>query len=262
MRLLRAAIVDDEPLARARLRRLLGDESTVDVVAEFGDGATAARELAGLGVDAVFADVRMPQVDGFAMLERIPPHVRPLVVFVTAYSEHAVQAFDARAFDYLMKPVAPDRLHRALERLLGQLTAIHTNPPQRMEAAQSDGYLQRLPVPDGGRMRIIDVQDIECVLAQGNYVELKVAGRTLLLRETMSELQMRLDPRRFLRIHRSRIVRLDLIEQVEPYGAGKYLLRMRNGLRMTSGRGYRAQLRHALGLGRSDNQQQRLPPFL
>lgn len=235
---LRAVIVDDEPLARARLSRLLGREREVVVVAEFGDGESAVEGLGALAADVLFVDVRMPQLNGFAMLDRLPVQQRPLVVFVTAYSEHAVQAFDTHAVDYLVKPVAPDRLHDSVQRVRRQLAA-------RGDEAR---YPDRLAVPDGMRVRIVAVRDIECVLAQGNYVELRVDGRGLLLRETMASIETRLDPRLFVRIHRSRIVRVDLIEQIEVHGAGQYLVRMRSGLRMTSGRSYRAVLRKALDL--------------
>ena len=239
---LRAAIVDDEPLARARLRRLLANEEAVAIVAEFGDGISAAEGLQAIAVDVVFLDVRMPQVDGFAMLQRLPAAQRPRVVFVTAYSEHAVQAFDARAIDYLVKPVAQDRLHESLQRVRAQLAT----------PATSHGvlphYPERLAVPDGPRLRMVAVRDVECVLAQGNYVELRVEGRSLLLRETMASIEARLDPQLFARIHRSRIVRVDLVDQIEALGAGQYVVRMRSGLRITSGRSYRASLRKALGL--------------
>lgn len=244
-RALRAVIVDDEPLARARLSRLLGREQAVEILAEFGDGESAAAGLPALAADVVFVDVRMPQLDGFAMLDRLPASQRPLVVFVTAYSEHAVQAFDARAVDYLVKPVAPDRLHDSVQRVRHQLSARAGAAPAEETAT---AYPERLAVPDGLRLRIVPVREIECVLAQGNYVELKIDGRGLLLRETMAGIVEKLDPKLFVRIHRSRIVRIDLIEQVEAYGAGQYLLRMRSGIRMTSGRSYRNQLRRALGL--------------
>lgn len=244
---LRAVIVDDEPLARARLSRLLGREPAVEILAEFGDGESAAKGLPALAPDVVFVDVRMPQLDGFAMLERLPPSQRPLVVFVTAYSEHAVQAFDARAVDYLVKPVAPDRLHDSVQRVRHQLSArAGANGASAEEAANA--YPERLAVPDGLRLRIVPVREIECVLAQGNYVELKIDGRSLLLRETMAGIAAKLDPKLFVRIHRSRIVRIDLVEQIEAYGAGQYMLRMRSGIRMTSGRSYRSVLRRALGL--------------
>ncbi len=246
---LRAVIVDDEPLARARLSRLLESEPSVEVLAEFGDGESAAQGLRTLAPDVVFVDVRMPQLDGFAMLDRLAPSQRPLVVFVTAYSEHAVQAFDARAIDYLVKPVAPDRLHDSVQRVRHQLAA---RAPGERATADAAAYPERLAVPDGLRLRIVAVRDVEYVLAQGNYVELRIDGRSLLLRETMAGIQVRLDPRLFVRIHRSRIVRIDLIEQIEAHGAGQYMVRMRSGMRMTSGRSYRAQLRAALGLAAMD----------
>lgn len=243
MRTLRAAIVDDEPLARARLARLLGAEPLLEVVGEFAD-ADAAQALAASGAEVVFLDVRMPGRDGFAMLEQLPPSTRPLVVFATAYSQHALRAFDSDAVDYLVKPVSAARLRIAVARVRERLAARQGAP-----AASSQTWLQRLAVPDGGRMRIVAVADIECAIAQGNYVELRLPARKLLLRDTMSGLEAKLDPSMFVRIHRSRIVRIDMIEHVEPYGAGQSWLRLRNGTCMTSGRGYRAQLRRVLGLG-------------
>jgi two-component system LytT family response regulator len=161
------------------------------------------------------------------------------VVFVTAYSEYAVEAFDARAIDYLVKPVAPDRLARAVERVRDTLAR---------QGAPSAAYPDRIAVSDGQRLRMIAVQDIECVLAQGNYVELRIDGRGVLVRETLAHILARLDPKRFARIHRSRIVCVDRIDQVEPYASGQYVVKMRSGLRLTSGRNYRGELRRALGL--------------
>lgn len=248
---LKAVIVDDEPLARARLIRLLDTELDIEVAGEFGDGQSAADGIAALHADVVFLDVRMPQVDGFAVIERLPPSQRPLVVFVSAFSEHAVQAFDVRAVDYLVKPVAPDRLREAVRRVryaVAQRQAQEATAASASTAAAATTYPDRLVVPDGLRMRIVPVREIECLLAQGNYVELRVDGRGLLLRETMASIEARLDPRLFLRIHRSRIVRVDLIEQLETYASGQYVVRMRNGLRMVSGRSYRGALRRALGI--------------
>jgi len=239
MRALRAVVVDDEPLARARLTRLLGSEPGVEVVGEYGDGESAAAGIRALAPDLAFLDVRMPGLDGFGVLAQLPAEARPLVVFVTAYSGHAVEAFDARALDYLVKPVAPDRLQQSVQRARQQL---------RPAVAEEPRYPERLAVPDGGRVRIVAVSELECVRAQGNYLELRVGGQELLLRETLANLEARLDPRLFVRIHRSHLVRLDLIEQLETCGTGQYVVRMRSGLRVTSGRSYRAALRRALGL--------------
>ena len=235
---LRAVIVDDEPLARARLTRLLAAEPGVDVVAEFGDGASAARALPSLAAHVLFLDVQMPEVDGFAMLEALPAAQRPLVVFVTAHAEHAVRAFDAQAADYLLKPVGPERLRESVERVRRRRAGLAVAP---------GAYPERLAVPDGQHLRVVPVTELECVRAQGNYVELCVGKRTLLLRETMANLEARLDPRLFLRVHRSHIVRLDLVDGMEACAGGGCLVRMRSGLRLAAGRSYRAALRQALG---------------
>nr|WP_153864763.1 MULTISPECIES: LytTR family DNA-binding domain-containing protein [Myxococcaceae] len=235
---MRAVIVDDEPLARARLTRLLASEADVDLVGEFADGASAAQALPGLGAHVVFLDVQMPEVDGFGMLQALPPAERPLVVFVTAHAQHAVRAFDAQAADYLLKPVGPDRLHESVERVRRRRAGLSATP---------GAYPERLAVPDGQHLRVVPVSELECVRAQGNYVELCVGKRTLLLRETMANLEARLDPRLFLRVHRSHIVRLDLVDAVEACEGGGCLVRMRSGLRLAAGRSHRAALRRALG---------------
>jgi two-component system, LytTR family, response regulator len=242
MRALRAVVVDDEPLARARLARLLGSEQGVQVVAEYGDGASAAGGIRALAPDVAFVDVRMPGLDGFGLVEQLPAEQRPLIVFVTAYSEHAVEAFDARALDYLVKPVAPDRLQESVQRVRRQLGAASAAAPLESR------YPERLAVPDGTRLRIVPVGELECVRAQGNYLALHVGTQELLLRETLANLEAKLDPRAFVRIHRSHLVRIDRIEQLESCGAGQYVVRMRSGLRVSSGRSYRAALRRALGL--------------
>lgn len=245
MNTLRAAIVDDEPLARARLSRLLGRQPDIEVVGSYADGALALEALSRQPADLVFLDIRMPEIDGFSLLDRLPPARRPLVVFVTAYRAHALDAFDVQAVDYLLKPLSEQRLAKALGRVR-DLHALRTGygPPLPADGA----YPKRIAVPDRGRMRMIDVADIIHVTARSNYVEVAVEGSTYLLRETMSGFASRLDPAHFVRIHRSRIVRIDMIEQVEPYGAAQYWLRLRNGHAMNSGRSYRNNVRAALGL--------------
>lgn len=246
---LRAAIVDDEPLARMRLARMLGEIGGVEVVGDYGDGPHAVEGLRAMPADVLFLDIRMPEVDGFQLLERLPAAGRPLVVFVSAYSERALEAFDVEAVDYLVKPLSPQRLREAVSRVR---TWIAGRPKQT--AARPPGgdaeprYPKRLAVPDGPRMRMVPVDEIELLVAQGNYVELVLPGRSLLLRETLTALAERLDPAVFVRIHRSRVVRIDMIDQVESYGAGQYWLRLKNGTCLTSGRSFRAQLRDALGL--------------
>ena len=248
MRTLRALIADDEPLARARLSRLLAGEEGVEIVASCADGVETVQAIRELRPDVAFLDIRMPGMDGFRALSSMPKAARPRVVFVTAYAEHAVRAFDAEATDYLLKPVSGDRLHEAVRRLRRSLTDDGSAAPAREEAAGPAAFFSRLAVPDQGRLRVIAVDDIDHVLAQRNYVELFVGERAYRLRETLSHLEARLDPAQFVRIHRSRLVRLDGVADIEALAHGQYLLRLRNGTRLRSGRSYRNVVRRAFGL--------------
>jgi len=243
-RALRAAIVDDELLARQRLLRMLGELGGVDVVGCYGDGHQALEGLAARPADVLFLDIRMPQLDGFQLIELLPAK-RPLVVFVSAYGERALDAFAVEAVDYLVKPLSPVRLRDALARVRAWRARLDPPAPVAQAGAR---YPERLAVPDGERVRMVPVEQISMLVAQGNYVELVLPARRLLLRETLSALVARLDPARFVRVHRSRAVRVDLIEQVEPYGAGQYWLRLRDGTCLASGRSYRHALREVLGL--------------
>lgn len=248
--LLRAAIVDDEPLARMRLARMLGEIGNVEVVGDYGNGPGAVEGLRTTPADVLFLDIRMPEVDGFQLLERLPAAERPLVVFVSAYSERALEAFDVEAVDYLVKPLSPQRLGEAVSRVRTWIASRPKRTAASLPGSDAEArYPKRLAVPDGPRMRMVPVDEIELLVAQGNYVELVLPGRSLLLRETLTALAERLDPSVFVRIHRSRVVRIDMIDQVESYGAGQYWLRLKNGTCLTSGRSFRAQLRDALGLG-------------
>lgn len=247
-RTLRVAIVDDEPLARLRLARLLGSMDGVHIAGSYGDGRAALAGLARVPVDAIFLDIRMPGLDGFALLDRLPAAKRPMVVFVSAFGERALDAFDVEAVDYLVKPLAEARVRDAVARLHARRGARGALAPTAGATADAPHYPARLAVPDGARLRMVEVADISMLVAQGNYVELVVAGRSLLLRETLTALVARLDPARFVRVHRSRAVRVDLVDQVEPCGAGQYWLRLKDGSSLTSGRRYRDALREALGL--------------
>ena len=240
MQRLRALIVDDEPLARARLRRLLGQLPEIEVVADCSNGEQAIAALHEGTQDVVFLDIQMPDMDGFDVLDSLPRERRPHVVFVTAYSEHAVRAFEARALDYLLKPVSAERLRQSVERL-------RFAPGQ---AAPGNGaYAERLAVPIGGRIHLVDTTEIDHVGAHANYVELHLGTRSLVLRETMNHLEARLDPKRFLRVHRSRIVRLDGVLEAQAQDSGRYLLRLKCGAGVVTGRSYSARIRAALGVG-------------
>jgi two-component system LytT family response regulator len=249
---LRALVADDEPLARARLRRLLGQFPDLELVAECGTGADAVDALHRLAPDIAFLDIQMPDLDGFDVLDSLPRGRQPHVVFVTAHSEHAVRAFEARAADYLLKPVSAERLRQAIERVrFARLPAAGPVGAPGGAGDPGDGaprYAERIAVPVGARIQLVPVAEIDHVQAQANYVELHVGARELVLRETMNHLEARLDPARFLRVHRSRIVRLDGIVEAEPHPSGRYALRLRSGVRVVTGRSYAAKVRAVLGL--------------
>jgi len=239
MQRLRAVVVDDEPLARARLRRLLAQHPGVEVLADCGSGEESIAAMEELRPDVAFLDIRMPDMDGFDVLDALGPRRPPQVVFVTAYSEHAVRAFEARALDYLLKPVSAERLRQAVERLRAPAA------PAMAEAA----YPERLAVPINGRIHLVESAQIDHVDAHANYVELHLGTRSLVLRETMTHLESRLDPKRFLRVHRSRLVRIDGILEAQAHASGRFLLRLKCGARIVTGRSYAARVRSALGVG-------------
>lgn len=237
---LRVLLVDDEPMARARLRRLLDEDPGVEIVGECRSGEEAADAVAALRPDLVFLDIRMPGLDGFGALRAAAAAWQPRVVFVTAHGERAVEAFDHGAVDYLLKPYSRERLQRALERA----RAAARLPPEGDDGA----FPERLSVPVGHRMRLLPVASIDCVLARANYVELHAGPERLTLRETLSAMERQLDPQRFVRIHRSRIVRIAAVTDVESLATGRYVLRLASGLRLGSGSGYRERVRQAFGL--------------
>lgn len=237
---LRVLIVDDEPMARARLRRMLGAEHGVHILGECSNGEEAASALGELKPDVVFLDIQMPGMDGFGTLHRASSAWRPHVVFVTAFSEHAVDAFEHGVVDYLLKPYSRERLRVALERARASL--------KRVASGEKETFPERLPVPIGNRLRMVPVQSIDCVVAQLNYVELHVGAERLILRETMAVMESQLDPKHFARIHRSRIVRIAAVTDIETLESGQYAFRLASGTRLSSGPSYRDKVRQAFRL--------------
>jgi two-component system LytT family response regulator len=244
----RALIVDDEPPSRERIRMLLEDHPEVNVVGESGDGRSAVAAIRALAPDLVFLDIRMPEMDGFEVLEALTPQELPRVIFVTAFDEYAIRAFEVNALDYLLKPIDPARLKSAVER------ATH---PQRdsdiaehvlalLESVKRKKHRSRIVVRDAKGAFFLSVDDITWLEAQGNYVRIHAGARSYLLRDTLKELEATLDPERFVRVHRSAIVNLDHIERIEPWSRGEYALTLRNGARLTSSRSYGAAFRALL----------------
>jgi two-component system, LytTR family, response regulator len=252
---IRTLIVDDEPLARSRLRALLEREEDITVVGECGDGNEAVAAIRELQPDLLFLDVQMPALDGFGVLEAVGGDRVPAVIFVTAYDKYAIQAFEVHALDYLLKPFDRERFHLALERARAQLQREETVAASErllalLEDAQAQAAkkpLQRLVIKSGGRVFFLRVEEIDWIEAAGNYVRLHVARETHLLRETMNALETRLDPEQFVRIHRSTIVHLDRIQELQPWFHGDYKVILRDGTQLTLSRGYRQKLQELLG---------------
>jgi len=241
----RMIIVDDEPLARERMRDLLARHADVEIVAECGDGLAAVDAVDRLRPDAALLDVQMPGLDGFDVLATAE-HA-PAVVFVTAYDEHALRAFDAHAVDYVLKPIDARRFEVAVARLRDRLRAPASDP--RVLAAELGryrGWATRLGVRTEGRIDVIAVADVHWIEAAGNYVCLKLAGTERIMRETLKSLESRLDPAAFARIHRSVIVQIDRISHLEPITHGEYLVTMRDGRTLYATRSFSQQLRHLL----------------
>jgi two-component system LytT family response regulator len=243
-------VVDDEALARRRLKRLLALEADVRVIGECADGRTALRSIAAEAPDLVLLDVQMPEVDGVEVARRLRAP-RPAIVFVTAFDHYAVQAFEIHAVDYLLKPVSRDRLADALARVRERRrrpSSAEGGLSAAIDALSSGRRpLTRVPVRDGGRVDLVDVAAIDWIEAANNYVVLHAGPRTHILRGTMADLESALDPRRFLRIHRSTIVALDGIVRLEVASRGDYDVVLRDGTTLTLSRTHRGRLEHALG---------------
>ena len=250
----RVLIADDEAPARAKLRRLLAAESDVAVVGESANGAEAAEAIGALHPDLVLLDIQMPGVDGFGTIDRVGLDAMPYTVFVTAYDEHAVRAFEVNALDYLLKPVAPSRLRVAMGRVRAALDrgAWHEQPERMaraMEAVEArEPYLRRVLVQADNRALLLPVERIDRAVADRNYVHLHVAGGRFQLRTTISGLADRLDPAHFLRVNRAEVVRLDAIKELHPWFHGDYKIVLTDGTTVMWSRRFRAQQEKTFGL--------------
>ena len=251
--MIRAAIVDDEPLARRRIRSLLAEARDVEVIAECANGVDAIESLVGSPPDLLFLDVQMPEIDGFDVLHALGVGRVPVVIFVTAYDQFALRAFEAHALDYLLKPFDDERFETALQRARERIREQQGGDLDRrlqalLETVRGDhGYLQRLVVPTGHRSVFIRTEQIDWIEAERNYVRLHVGGRGYLLRENLSRIASALDPTTFCRIHRSTIVNVDRIQAVESLFRGEYLVVLHDGTKLTSGRSYRRNLHAVMG---------------
>ncbi len=249
----RAVVVDDEALARERLRTLLDGYPQVDLVAECGDGVEAVGAVGELRPDLLFLDVQMPELDGFGVLRALDGEVPlPEIVFVTAYDRYALQAFEVHALDYLLKPFTRRRFGEAMEHVFARLAqrgAAGTAPGvasllQSLPAAERPG---RIAVRTTRGVEFVRVADVARVEAEGNYVKLHTPGGAFLLRRTLKALAAQLDPRQFVQVHRSALVNVDRIARLEPWFHGEFVVVMDDGARLTSSRTYSANLRRLAG---------------
>jgi two-component system LytT family response regulator len=238
--------VDDEPLARRGVLLRLRKFEDVEIVGECADGSSAVEKILELSPDVVFLDVQMPGMDGFEVLRTLPPENMPDVIFLTAHEQHALQAFEVNALDYLLKPVDDERFAAALDRARCRVdSSTKTRAAERileMLGHNSSKYATRFAVRSGSRIQIVLVEDIEWIGAAGDYAELHVRGRTHLLRETMSALEQKLDPERFIRIHRSRIVRSASMLELRGIDNREYIVKLHDGSEHRSSRTYADRL--------------------
>lgn len=243
---IRTIVVDDEPLARQRLRQLLAEQMDIQVERECANGLEAVDAIEELNPDLVFLDVQMPELDGFGVIDAVGADRMPPVLFVTAFDQYALKAFEVHALDYLMKPFDRDRFKAALERARRWIGAPEGTARQEL-APILEHVRQVKPPPDrilvksGAHHIFLRLAAIQWVEAEDNYVRLHVEGTSHLVRQTLSGMLDKLDGRRFRRIHRSAIVNLDYVQELSPWNSGDYLVLMKDGTKLTLSRTFRDQ---------------------
>ena len=252
---IRTLIVDDEPLARRNLRLLLEKDPQIEIVDECRNGREAVKAINALSPDLIFLDIQMPEMDGFDVLERVGPDHIQAIIFVTAFDQYALKAFNVHALDYLLKPFDDERFVHALRRAKAQIEAREINrlskrllallderESQRASSSPHKNYLTRLMIKVSGRVVLLKVDDVDFIEADGNYAKLHVGRKAHLLREKMNDLEQRLDPARFVRIHRSVIVNLDRIKEMHPHFNGDYIVVLDDGRQLRLSRTRRENL--------------------
>lgn len=252
---MRVLVVDDEPLARRGVVHRLRQFKDVEIVGECGDGVSAVERILERSPDVVFLDIQMPGMDGFEVLRALPIENLPAVIFLTAYEQHVLRAFDVHALHYLLKPVDDTRFAAAIGRARALVESkSKTDLVQRvmkMLDGASNRYVFRFAVQTGSRIQIVPAEDVEWIGAAGDFVELHVNGCSFLLRETMTSLEQRLDPAKFIRIHRSRIVRSSGIVELRSIENREFTVKLSDGSEHRSSRTYADRLERWLSSGRN-----------
>lgn len=249
---LRALIVDDEPLARRHLRTLLASDPDVEIVGECGNGLDAVSAIQSGAPDLVFLDVQMPELDGFGVVRALDPHHMPVLIFITAHDEYALNAFRVHALDYLLKPVDRSHFHETLARAKALVRSGHGHEDgdqllallERLAARQQQ--VERLAVKVQGKIIFLRVHEIDWIEALDNHVRIHTGSQVHLVRDTMTRLETRLPAAKFLRIHRSTIVNTGRIKELQPWFQGDYVVILADGTQLTSSRSYRANLQRFL----------------
>jgi two-component system LytT family response regulator len=256
--MMRVLIVDDEAPARQKMRRYLVEYDDAEIVGEAESGTDAVEKIADLSPDLVFLDVQMPELDGFGVIDTIGVDAMPRIVFVTAYDEHALRAFEVRALDYLLKPFTPERFAAVMERVRDELSRRHASSADlhgKLETLLASmnttrpKFLSRVLVHHANKAFLVPVERIDRVEADRNYVKLHSGATAFTVRGTISALAERLDPEKFLRINRSEIVRLDAVKELQPWFHGDYRVVMHDGTTLMWSRRYRAQSAGEFGDG-------------
>jgi two-component system LytT family response regulator len=260
---IKTLIVDDEPLARRNLRVLLERDPQIEILEECRNGREAVKAINTLSPDLIFLDIQMPEMDGFDVLEHVGPEHIQAIIFVTAFDQYALKAFDVHALDYLLKPFDDERFARALERAKSQIAAREINQlsgrllalleereSERQGSKREERYLTRLMIKAASRVMLLKVDEIDFIEADGNYAKLHTGRKTHLLREKMNDLEGRLDPAKFVRIHRSIIVNLERIKEMHPHFNGDYVVVLEDGRQLKLSRTRREQLEARLKISR------------
>jgi two-component system LytT family response regulator len=243
----RVLIVDDEPIARRGIRQHLSVHPSYEIVGECGNGAEAVRAIATLQPDLVFLDIQMPEMDGFGVINAVGAAKMPTVIFVTAYDQFALRAFEAHAIDYLLKPFDKARFARALDRARRQIEMtgvddLRERLAELLREGSAEKHVHRLVIRSAGRIFFLGVDEIDWIEAADNYVVVHAGRDTHLLRDTMNRLESRLDPNRFVRIRRSSMVNVDRIKELRPLFHGEYEVVLLDGQTLASSRRYRGRV--------------------
>ncbi|MDT5156951.1 MAG: two-component system, LytTR family, response regulator [Acidobacteriota bacterium] len=251
---IRVLVVDDEPLAREKIRGLAADDPELRVVGECTNGAEAIEAVQSIRPDLILLDVQMPEVGGFAVLEALKDEGLPPVIFITAYDHYAVRAFEFHALDYLLKPFDRERFRAAIDRAKRQIRRENGDGLDARILAlleqireQPTRYSERLVVKTGGRVFFLNTDEIDWIEAEGNYVSIHTGKKAYLLRETITSLEAQLDPKDFVRIHRSAIANINRIKELQPWSHGEYHVILHDGTQLTLSRSFREKLQSALG---------------